>query len=62
MHSVFQQQSPLLKLIVVEDGLASNGPHIKVLKSLDMRFIVGTKRAGHTALTARSIWRRCSLT
>ena len=32
-----RREHPHLKLIVVEDGLASNGPHIKLLKHLDMR-------------------------
>ena len=45
-----RREHPHLKLIVVEDGLASNGPHIKLLKALDMRFILGAKRADHTAL------------
>ena len=37
-------------LVVVEDALASNGPHIKHLKELDLRFILGAKRADHEAL------------
>ena len=45
-----RREHPHLKLIVVEDGLASNGPHIKLLKQLDMRFIVGAKPADHKAL------------
>ena len=45
-----RREHPHLKLIVVEDGLASNGPHIKLLKQLDMRFILGAKPADHTAL------------
>ena len=43
---------PHLKLIVVEDGLASNGPHLKLLKQLDLRCIVGAKRADPTVLFA----------
>jgi hypothetical protein len=39
-----------LKLIVIEDGLASNGPHIQLLTSLDMRFILGAKPKDHTFL------------
>lgn len=39
-----------LKLIVIEDGLASNGPHIQLLRSLDMRFILGAKPKDHTFL------------
>ena len=45
-----RREHPHLKLIVVEDGLASNGPHINLLKSLDMRFILGAKPADHKAL------------
>ena len=45
-----RREHPHLKLVVVEDSLASNGPHIKHLKSLEMRFIVGAKRADHKAL------------
>jgi hypothetical protein len=35
---------------MVEDGLASNGPHIKLLKSLDMIYILGAKPKDHTYL------------
>ena len=45
-----RREHPHLKLVVVEDGLASNGPHIKHLKALDLRFIVGAKRSDHKAL------------
>ncbi|MGB1311414.1 MAG: transposase [Leucothrix sp.] len=45
-----RREHPHLKLMVVEDGLASNGPHIKLLKSLDMRFILGAQPKDHTFL------------
>ena len=45
-----RREHPHLKRVVVEDGLASNGPHIKHLKGLDLRFILGAKRADHEAL------------
>ncbi len=45
-----RREHPHLKLMVVEDGLASNGPHIKQLKSLGYRFILGAKQSGHTFL------------
>ena len=45
-----RREHPHLKLVVVEDGLASNGPHIKHLKALELRFIVGAKRSDHKAL------------
>lgn len=45
-----RREHPHLKLIVIEDGLASNGPHIKHLKSLDLRFILGAKETDHRFL------------
>jgi hypothetical protein len=41
-----------LKLIVVEDGLASNGPHVRDLIESDMRFILGVKPGDHAFLFA----------
>ena len=43
-------EHPHLKLIVVEDGLASNAPHIRELLDLDMHFILGAKPADHEFL------------
>jgi hypothetical protein len=40
-------EHPRLPLIVVEDGLASNAPHIELLKSLDMHFLLGVKPGDH---------------
>ena len=45
-----RREHPHLKLIVVEDALASNGPHIKLLQSLKMRFILGVKPGDHECL------------
>ncbi len=45
-----RDEHPNLKLIVVEDGLASNAPHIRLLKSLDMHFILGAKPDDHEHL------------
>ena len=45
-----RREHPHLKLIVVEDSLASNGPHIELLKELDMRFVLGAKRGDHAHL------------
>ncbi len=42
-----------LKLIVVEDGLASNAPHIRDIKSLGMHFILGAKPNDHEFLYKR---------
>src|ERR671925_1625230 len=47
-----RREHPHLKLIVVEDALASNGPHIQLLQELDMRFILGVKPGDHQALFA----------
>jgi hypothetical protein len=38
------------EVIVVEDGLASNAPHIRLLKELDLRFILGAKPDDHKFL------------
>lgn len=46
LHKI-RAEHPNLKLIVVEDGLASNAPHIRVLKSLDMHFLLGAKPDDH---------------
>ena len=45
-------EPPHLGLVVVEDGLASDGPHIRLLKDLDMRFVLGAKPGDHKALFA----------
>ena len=42
-----RKDHPKMKFIVVEDGLASNGPHIDLLKEHDMRFILGAKPDDH---------------
>lgn len=48
--SDLRRAHPHLKLIVVEDGLASNGPHIRHLQALDLRFILGAKHSDHAFL------------
>ena len=45
-----RREHPHLKLIVVQDGLASNGPHIELLKELDLRFVLGAKPGDHEFL------------
>lgn len=45
-----RREHPHLKLIVVEDALAANAPHIELLQSLNMRFILGVKPGDHAAL------------
>jgi hypothetical protein len=45
-----RREHPRLKLIVVEDGLASNAPHIRELLDLRMHFILGVKPGDHPFL------------
>jgi len=45
-----RDEHPHWKLIVVEDGLASNAPHIRLLKRLHMRFLLGAKPDDHEHL------------
>jgi hypothetical protein len=45
-----RQEHPHLPLIVVEDGLASNAPHIRELQRLGMHFILGAKPGDHEFL------------
>jgi len=45
-----RRQHPRLKLIVVEDGLASNAPHLRDLIEHDMHFILGVKPGDHEFL------------
>jgi hypothetical protein len=49
----FREDHPFLEVIVVEDGLSSNGPHIEDLRHYRMHFILGAKPGDHTALFAR---------
>ena len=46
----FRKDHPKLKVIVVEDGLSSNAPHINTLKAHHCRFILGVKPDDHTFL------------
>jgi hypothetical protein len=43
-------QHPHLKFIVIEDGLASNGPHVRDLIDNRMHFILGVKPGDHAFL------------
>ncbi len=51
LHKI-RAEHPNLKMIVVEDGLASNAPHIRELKRLDMHFLLGAKPDDHEHLFA----------
>lgn len=45
-----RREHPHLKLIIIEDGLASNAPHIRSLESLSMKYILGAKEGDHAFL------------
>ena len=42
-----RQDHPRLPLIIVEDGLAANAPHIRELERHDLRYIIGVKQGDH---------------
>lgn len=46
----FRREHPHLKVIVVEDGLASNGPHIRLLEENNMKYLLGAKPGDHKFL------------
>lgn len=43
----FRREHPHLKVIVTEDGLSSNAPHIKDLMAHDLRYILSAKPGDH---------------
>jgi hypothetical protein len=48
-----RREHPRLKLLVVEDGLASNAPHVRDLLELRMHFLLGVKPGDHEFLFQR---------
>lgn len=46
----FRQEHPHLKCVVIEDGISSNGPHIRDLFEHNLRFILGAKQKDHVYL------------
>jgi Transposase DDE domain len=46
----FRKDHPNLKVIVIEDGLSSNAPHIRELIKHNMHFILGAKEGDHEFL------------
>lgn len=46
----FRKDHPKLKVIITEDGLSSNAPHIKTLKGYNCSFILGAKPGDHKYL------------
>jgi hypothetical protein len=43
-------EHPHLKMIIVEDALYANAPHINLIKQLNMRYIIGVKPDDHAYL------------
>jgi len=48
--SDLRREHPHLKVLIVEDGLASNYPHLSLLDSLNMQYIIGVKPGDHAYL------------
>ncbi len=48
--AAFRVDHPHLGVIVIEDGLSSNGPHIEDLHKYKMHYILGAKQGDHAAL------------
>jgi hypothetical protein len=46
----FRREHPHLKIMIVEDALSANAPHIKLLEKLSMRYIIGVKPKDHNYL------------
>jgi hypothetical protein len=46
----FRQEHPRLPIIVVEDALSANAPHLKDLAEADARYIIGVKPGDHKFL------------
>lgn len=49
-YDAFRLEHPHLKVIVTEDALSSNGPHIRDLQRHNLRFILGAKPGDHVFL------------
>jgi hypothetical protein len=48
-----RQDHPHLKVIVTEDSLSSNAPHIQVLQDHNVHYILGVKEGDHASLFAQ---------
>jgi hypothetical protein len=46
----FRREHPHLPIIVVEDALSANAPHLEDLRAADARFIIGVKPGSHAFL------------
>ena len=45
-----RREHPHMKFMVIEDALASNAPHIKLLQELDYHYLLGAKQTDHQFL------------
>jgi hypothetical protein len=45
-----RREHPHLKVLIVEDGLACNFPHLSLLDSLNMQYVIGVKPGDHQFL------------
>jgi hypothetical protein len=45
-----RREHPHMKFIVIEDALASNAPHIRLLEELNYRYLLGAKQTDHKFL------------
>jgi hypothetical protein len=50
LYKRIRREHPHLKIIVTEDALGSNGPHLRLLQELKMRFIIVVKPDGNRAI------------
>lgn len=50
LYRRIRREHPHLKIIVTEDALGSNGPHLRLLQELNMRFIIVVKPEGNKAV------------
>jgi hypothetical protein len=48
--SDLRREHPHLRVLIVEDGLASNAPHLSLLDSLNMNYVIGVKAGDHAYL------------
>lgn len=46
----FRRHHPKMPVIIIEDSLASNAPHIEVLQKYNCRYLLGTKEKDHKYL------------
>jgi hypothetical protein len=53
----FRKDHPHLQVIVIEDALSSNAPHIRDLHEANMRFLLGVKPGDHQHLFAQVVER-----